>query len=334
MAENEIISSILEILKSEAPEYHEAMLDQSVKVLENSYAKTVLQVGDDYVIMSYCTIGDDFILGSSRFDRSRSALSILFGLGLAPEVLLSLPKSSLHESDILITSFAKGTSLSDAYSQENLLLLGESLSEVHQQTIPRTFSDRLGSPMSPLRFLQLSNSYLIGAQQIAHLLPEHQDLLDHSINLVSDTFALFGSKYGALAKKPGTTLVHGDLNLQNVLISEKNAVLVDWDYAGQAHLEFDVATVLELIAQRENDEEVFLERYPLELNDDRLLEMYRLVVNVLFGSWAIQSLFLVKAPPNGESYLTYTNGKLENQVSFLEQYATDRLKKAEKLLTS
>lgn len=334
MAEAEIISRTLEILKTEAPEYYEAMLDLPVKILENSYAKTVLRVGEDYVIMSYCVIGDDFILGSSRFDRSRSALSILFGLGLAPEVLLSLPKSSLHESDILITSFAKGNSLLAEYSQENLLLLGEALSEVHQQRIPQTFSGRLGSPMSPLRFLQLSNSYLLGAQQIGHLLPEHQDLLDYAINLASDAFTLLGSKYSDLAKKPGTTLVHGDLNLQNVLISGKKAILVDWDYAGQAHLEFDLATVLELIAQNTNDEEAFLDRYPLELNDDRLLDIYRLIVNVLFSSWAIQSLFLLKAPPNGESYLFYANGKLENQVSFLEQYATDRLKKAEQLLTS
>ncbi len=334
MAEDEIISRTLHVLQAEASEYYNAMMNLPVKILENSYAKTVFQVGEDYIIMSYCMIGDDFVLGSSRFDRRRSALSILFGLGLAPEILLSLPKSALHESDILITSFAKGEPLSESYSQENLLRLGEALAEIHQQKIPQTFFGRLGSPMSPLRFLQLSNSYLLGAQQIVHILPEHQDLLDHAINLASDAFTLLGSKYGDLAKKVGTTLIHGDLNLQNVLVSDNNAVLVDWDYAGQAHLEFDLATVLELIAQTKNDKEAFLDRYPLDLNNHRLLDIYRLIVNVLFGSWAIQSLFLLKAPPSGESYLTYANGKLENQVSFLEQYAKDRLKKAEQFLTS
>lgn len=80
---------------------------------------------------------------------------------------------------------------------------------------------------------------------------------------------------------------HGDLVPQNILVSDENITLIDWEYAGLNDPCWDLASFIlecELSLELENE---FLLAYGVDEISRQKIKLYKNLVDILWAVWAV-----------------------------------------------
>ena len=153
--------------------------------------------------------------GISRANELR-CLRLAAAARVAPEIV--------YASDgVLVTEFIEGATLSqgEAVDDETLLLLARALRCLHDTTAPTDLHS-----FDPVEICR-RDSRALPAKALS---TERRRRIDRALD------------YRPVLR--GQSLIHADLIPENVMISDRRVVLVDWEYAGSGDPAVDIASVV------------------------------------------------------------------------------------------
>jgi len=143
---------------------------------------------------------------------------------------LSVPRLFAASGNASLYAFAPGVTLGDAIeggaiTREDWARVGRAYRQVHEVRFPREVKGTVGPDVITLRPTDpVANLHGVVERSVAGL----ERLLPETVALVPDLHRLIEDAAPAL-RDTTTSLLHGDVNMWNILVAPTRATLVDWD---------------------------------------------------------------------------------------------------------
>ena len=143
---------------------------------------------------------------------------------------LSVPRLFAASGNASLYAFAPGITLGDAIesgtaTREDWTMVGRAYRQVHEVRFPREVEGTVGPDVITLRPADpVARLY----DDVERSIPGLERLLPETLPFVPDLHRLIEDAAPGL-RESTTALLHGDVNMWNILIAPTRATLVDWD---------------------------------------------------------------------------------------------------------
>lgn len=168
-------------------------------------------------------------------DVQRRVLALTEPLGFSPTTL-----ALLDDPAAIVTEFIEAVSLPESgqLRARGLTEVAQILAELHRQPVDESMRGLISDPFDGVRWLT--------GRAIESVPARHAD-----IKFVTDLVNTIEAARGPI----DVSVIHGDLSLGNILLTESDTILIDWEYAGLGDRWADLGT-LSVMCELSPDEEV------------------------------------------------------------------------------
>lgn len=249
------------------------------------------QVGDKIILKIFIPNEEDHLEEIPRWEKESHALRLVGPQGFAPILL----KETTTEDGIhaLVRRFIPGKSLRElSLTPSHLMGIAKILQKIHSTHVKH----RDPSTEGPMRWYMLRSEKILRLFQtrwhqhpIPTKFPPHftMELYEKSMDFVQQLIRIYSMDM--------LSLVHGDLLLPNILLSDHSDqfMLIDWEYSGYRDPAVDVSYFVTQNPELESHQEDFFQAYincpsfSEDVNEFRVrIKAYDLILDWICALWS------------------------------------------------
>lgn len=256
--------------------------------------------------------------------REYYALKALEGLGISARAYLLDTSKKTFDQSFLIVDYVEGTSMEQLTEWKTNLSIIEQVGALVATLHSIPFSKSIKIPLGKSRY-----------QNSLHDIREYRAIL-HSYTQDKRFFKLFDETYASLKKKtplgpvnPPITLVHSDIQEQNIIMKNGKMTLIDFEFIQRADPAIDVMLAFNDFGEpfTVKQQEAFYKGYFM-LREDRSLRTrvqahlpLRVFMAVL---WSIEHAFKIHRKKFSAEFLAHTS--LTSHIMYAQTCITRALK--------
>jgi thiamine kinase-like enzyme len=249
------------------------------------------QVGNKVILKIFIPNEEDHLEEIPRWEKESHALRLVGPQGFAPILLKeTTTKDGIHA---LVRRFIPGKSLNAlSLAPSQLIKIAKILQKIHSTHVQR----RDPSAEGPMRWYMLRSEKTLHLFQTCwHQHPIPTKFTPHFTKKAFEQSMDFVQQLIRKITMDTLSLVHGDLLLPNILLSDHSDqfMLIDWEYSGYRDPAVDVSYFMTQNSELESHHEDFFQAYincpsfSEDVNEFRLrVKAYDLILDWIYALWS------------------------------------------------